>query len=122
MPHVRTRNHRRRALAVLVAGVAMLLFCLFTTASSSASAAGPRQATTTTAPAMLPVTPESSLPHSGIGSGRLAGLAVSAILIGWGICSFGRGVRLTYAVQLAATRERWRHARRPRHSAGFTWR
>ncbi|HEX4822526.1 MAG TPA: hypothetical protein VFV00_20120 [Acidimicrobiales bacterium] len=108
-------------MTILVAGVAMLLFCLFTTASS-ASAAGPRQATTTTAPPMLPVTPESTLPTSGVDSGRLAGLAVSAILIGWGICSFGRGVRLTYAVQLAATRERWRHARRPRHSAGFTWR
>ena len=121
MPDVRARNHRRRALGVLVAGAAMLLFCLLTT--SSASAAGPRQATTTTtAPAMLPLTSDSTLPHSGIGSGRLAGLAVSAILIGWGICSFGRGVRLTYAVQIAATRERWRHARRPRHSAGFTWR
>lgn len=121
MPDVRARNHRRRAVTILVAGVAILLFCLFTTASS-ASAAGPRQATTTTAPPMLPVTPESTLPTSGVDSGRLAGLAVSAILIGWGICSFGRGVRLTYAVQLAATRERWRHARRPRHSAGFTWR
>ena len=122
MPDVRARNQRRRALTLFVAGGAMLLLCLLTAGSSSASAARPQQATTTTAPAMLPLTPDPALPHSGSDSARLAGLAVSAILIGWGICSFGQGVRLTYATQLAATRERWRHARRPRHSAGFTWR
>jgi len=122
MPEVPARNHRRRALTMFVAGIAILLFCLLTSGSSSATAAGPRQATTTTAPAMLPVTPESSLPQSGTDTGMLAGLAVSAILIGWGVCSFGRGVQLTYAEQIAATRERWRHARRPRHSAGWSWR
>ena len=121
MPDVRARTHRCRALTVFLAGVAMLLFCLLTSGASSATPATPRQATTT-APAMLPVTPESSLPQSGADTGQLAGLAVSAILIGWGVLSFGRGVQLTYAEQVAATRERWRHARRPRHSAGWSWR
>lgn len=106
---------------MFVAGVAMLLFCLLTMGSSSASAAGPRQASTsTTAAPMLPVTSDQSLPQSGTDSGRLAGLAVSAILIGWGVCSFGRGVRLGYA-EVPVVR-RWQHARRPRHSAGWSWR
>jgi hypothetical protein len=107
MPDVRARNHRHGALTLFVAGIAMLLLCLVTTASP-ASAAGPAQATTsTTAPAMLPLTSDPSLPHSGIDSGRLAGLAVSCMLIGWGALSFGEGVRLR---------------RRPRHSAGWAWR
>jgi hypothetical protein len=107
MPDVRARNHRGRGLTLFVAGVATLLFCLLTTASS-ASAAGPVQATTsTTAPPMLPLTTDPSLPQSGIDSGRLAGLAVSCMLIGWGALSFGEGVRLR---------------RRPRHSAGWSWR
>ena len=123
MPDGPARNHRGRALTLLVAGIAMFLFCLLTTASSSASTAGPRQATTTTTAApMLPLTPDPALPHSGFGSGRLAGLAVSAMLIGWGVCSFGRGVRLAYVDEASDSRSRWRHARRPRHSAGWSWR
>ncbi|HEX4820547.1 MAG TPA: hypothetical protein VFV00_10095, partial [Acidimicrobiales bacterium] len=53
---------------------------------------------TTTPPAstqpMLPTTSNSSMPQTGLETGQLAGLALSAILIGYGICSIGRGVEI----------------------------
>jgi hypothetical protein len=33
------------------------------------------------------------MPHTGRETERLAELAVSCLLIGWGMCSIGRGVR-----------------------------
>jgi hypothetical protein len=84
-----------------LAGTITLVVCALLSVGP-ASAATPKQsrsataAPSTTAPAVLPTNMNAPLPHSGSDSARLAGLAVSCILIGWGVCSFGRGVRLAH--------------------------
>jgi len=79
-------------LAIGLAAVGLLLLMATDVAAAQTST------TTTTAPPsstqpMLPTTTNSSMPQTGFDTAGLAGLAVSAILIGYGICSLGRGVR-----------------------------
>jgi len=77
--------------ALLVAAIALMLL-----AATDVAAA---QSTTTTPPPsstqpMLPTTTNSqSMPQTGQDSVQLVGIAVSCVLIGYGFCSIGRGVR-----------------------------
>lgn len=81
-------------LALVVATIALTLLMATDVAAAQTST------TTTTAPPsstqpMLPTTTNnSSMPQTGFDTAGLAGIAVSAILIGYGICSIGRGVRI----------------------------
>ena len=44
---------------------------------------------------MLPTTTNTpAMPQTGLDSAQLAGIAVSCLLVGYGICSVSRGVRI----------------------------
>ena len=84
----------------LCARLALLgMAVLFTALLATGVAAAQTSTTSTTTPPpastqpMLPTTANtSSMPHTGLDTAQLVGIATSCLLIGYGVCSLGRGV------------------------------
>ena len=81
-------------LALVVAAVA------FTLALSTDGAAAQSTTSTTSPPSstqpMLPTTTNAqSMPQTGFDTAGLTGIAVSCLLIGYGVCSIGRGLSIS---------------------------
>jgi hypothetical protein len=77
--------------ALVVAAIVVMLLAATDVAAAQSTTTAPPPSSTQP---MLPTTTNSdSMPQTGQDSVQLVGIAVSCLLIGYGMCSIGRGVR-----------------------------
>ena len=85
------RKRRRVATLLLVGAITLLMGVVVGMNPTSVGAQTPGSTTTTTTtPAQLPTTMNGTMPKTGQNSGRMAGLALSSVLIGIGLLSFAQ--------------------------------